>query len=100
MSCLSVPGMWNLSNGRIPRGSAVYQRVRPSRSVIGNAPCEYACKSVSGSRTIEIKCSTSFQRVPQGLGTRTSRIETLLRGHLPLPFGIDHNLHLRDRAGL
>src|SRR5690349_3446445 len=37
----------------IPRGSAVYQRVVPSLSVIGNAPCEYATSSVSGSNATD-----------------------------------------------
>lgn len=37
----------------MPRGSAVYQRVVPSLSVIGKAPWEYATKSVSGSNATD-----------------------------------------------
>ena len=37
----NVWGTWNLpsSSGRMPRGSAVYSRIVPSGSAIGNTPC-------------------------------------------------------------
>src|SRR4051812_16912340 len=67
--------MWKASSGMIPRGSAVYQRVVPSLSVIGNAPCEYATSNVSGSKATErISGRFSWSKAP-GARARETRGE-------------------------
>src|SRR5205823_3430583 len=65
----------------MPRGSAVYQRVCPSRSVIGNAPCEYACKSVSGSRVIAAHYTPEGSIKTQALPALLPIFRDLLVGH-------------------